>query len=143
MYQVFNQYGSINFDFEKIINDVFKGVKDILKLTTEYDVNLILIGDNEIQEINYQYRNINQPTDVISFELDDEENENYIGDIFISIDAIYRQAEKYGHSNEREFAFLVCHGTLHLLGYDHLTTDDEQEMFSLQDQILNYINYRR
>lgn len=143
MFNIFNQYGDISFKYEKILNDVSSGVKEFEKLHNDLNVNLILVNDEEIRNINSQYRNINDITDVISFESFDDEDPNYVGDIFINIDRVILQSEKYNHSIEREFAFLLCHGVLHLLGYDHLTTEDEEMMFSRQEQILNFINYRR
>lgn len=143
MYQIFDNYLNVEFNYEKISLDVKKGVSKILNLEQDYTINVILVNDEEIAKINLQYRHQDKPTDVISFVLEDDEDETYLGDIFISIDHVISQATKYGHSIEREFAFLLCHGTLHLFGYDHLTPEDEEEMFALQEQILTEINYRR
>ena len=109
-------------------------------LTGEFSV--MFVDEIRIQEINRDYRSIDQATDVISFALNDndegliEPNTYYLGDIVICIDIAKRQAEEYGHSIEREMCFLAVHGLLHLLGYDHQTQVDEDEMFSLQDIIL-------
>ena len=138
-----NDNRKINFDFNKIINDL-KSYKDFLDEQTE--ISLILVDLNEIQEINKEYRHRDYPTDVISFESEYdefEEEDGYIGDIFICIDKVYEQALTYGHSNEREFAFLLCHGILHLHGYDHMEEDEEKIMFAKQDEILNALNYKR
>lgn len=143
MFKLFNQYGNIPFDYQKIINDVLRGIKELEHYQKDVSVNLIFVNDEQILNINQQYRNINDTTDVISFESFDEEDLTYIGDIFINIDRVKLQANKYNHSIEREFAFLLCHGVLHLLGYDHLIKVDEEEMFSMQEKILNFINYRR
>ena len=103
---------------------------------------------NTIHEINREYRKIDKETDVISFaSLDDEsllnmEDTVELGDIFINVEAIREQAKDYGHSLKREFCFLVIHGILHLLGYDHLNKDDEKVMFDLQEEILNEIAKR-
>lgn len=137
---LYNNYKSeIKFDYEKIIKD-FESINNRF-LNSE--LSLILVDSDEILRINKEYRNKDYVTDVISFEQDDEEDENYKGDIFLCIDKVYEQAEKYEHSVEREFAFLLCHGVLHLHGYDHLNEDDEKVMFSLQDEILNSLNYKR
>ena len=103
--------------------------------------SIIIVDNEKIHEINKEYRGIDRPTDVISFAL--EENEDYevkerlLGDIFISIDKVYDQAKEYNHSVKRELFFLVTHGFLHLLGYDHMKKEDEEIMFPLQEKILN------
>jgi probable rRNA maturation factor len=120
----------------------------VLKLDKKYDFSIILVDSNTIQEINREYRKIDKVTDVISFaSLDDEslmnmEDSVELGDIFINVQAIRDQAKDYGHSLKREFCFLVTHGILHLLGYDHLNVDDEKIMFNLQEEILNEIARR-
>ena len=133
---VYNEYSNkIEFDFEKIISDI-EGAFE-----TEKELSLILVDLDEITRINREYRNKDYATDVISFE--DEEDEEYLGDIFISIDKAIEQAKEYGHSIEREFAFLLVHGVLHLHGYDHIEYEEEQEMFKLQKEILERLNYKR
>ena len=127
----------IKFDYESIINTFEKG------LVEEKEVSLILVSLEEIHRMNKEYRGLDRPTDVISFEENDEEDENYLGDIFICIDKVYEQAESYGHSNEREFAFLLCHGILHLSGYDHIEKEDEIVMFKKQDELLEKLGFRR
>lgn len=135
---LYNNYSKkIEFDFEKIIEDIEKGFE------SDKEASLILVDLDEITRINKEYRDKDYPTDVISFEEDDEEDEMYLGDIFLSVDKCLMQAKEYGHSNEREFAFLVIHGLLHLHGYDHLNEEDEKIMFKKQDEILERLNYRR
>ncbi len=137
---LYNNYNKeIKFDFEKIIKDI-ESIDDVNKNS---ELSLILVDSDEIHKMNKEYRGKDYVTDVISFEQDDEEDENYRGDIFLCIDKVYEQAEKYEHSNEREFAFLLVHGVLHLHGYDHIEEDDEKVMFAKQDEILNKLNYRR
>lgn len=131
---LFNNYGDIKFDYQKIINDI-SSVFD-----SHDSLSVILINNEEIHHMNKEYRNCDYPTDVLSFP---DRDDDYIGDIFISIDKVYEQASSYEHSVEREFAFLLTHGILHLLGYDHLTKEEEQIMFSKQEEILNKTNYRR
>lgn len=108
--------------------------------------SVIFTTPEQIHEINRTYRNIDRPTDVISFALQDddsniliEEEEKELGDIFINIQAVKDQAKEYGHSENREVSFLFCHGLLHLMGYDHMTPEDEKVMFDLQDQILDEV----
>lgn len=142
-----NENNKINFDFQKIINDL-KNYKDFLNENTE--ISLILVNNSEIKKINQEYRHKDYATDVISFESDEDEYDaidpdeaKYLGDIFLSIDKVYEQSESYGHSVEREFAFLLCHGILHLHGYDHMEEDEEEIMFNKQDEILDSLNYKR
>lgn len=114
-----------------------------------YEVNLVDL--DFIHKLNKEHRNIDRPTDVISFAFEDEVegsisiNKNLniprvLGEIFICIEKAKEQAESYKHSFEREMAFLFTHGLLHLLGYDHMNEDDEKVMFKLQDEILDPLN---
>ena len=105
-------------------------------------MQVIFVDNKQITDINKTYRNIDKPTDVISFPNDDEKDDS-LGDIFISIDQAKIQALDYGHTLEREIGFLAVHGYLHLLGYDHHTEADEKEMFTLQEEILNKANLKR
>ena len=136
---LFNNYkDEIKIDYKeaiKVLEDAFNK-----KFKTKKDVSLILVDLEEIHKINLEYRHIDKPTDVISFE---EFEDDYLGEIFICVDKVYLQAKEYGHSNEREFAFLLCHGLLHLHGYDHMTKEDEVVMFNLQDEILDNTIYKR
>ena len=120
--------------------------QEVLKLEDEYSMSVIFVDPSEIHQINKNYRNIDRPTDVISFALRDEaddyemmEEDNELGDIFINVQAIVDQASEYGHSMRREVCFLFTHGLLHLLGYDHMCEEDEKKMFALQDVILDDI----
>ena len=111
-----------------------------------YEVNLVDL--DFIHKLNREHRNIDRPTDVISFAFEDEVEGSYkinkdiniprvLGEIFISIDKAKEQAISYNHSFEREMSFLFVHGLLHLLGYDHMNKEDEEIMFKLQDEILD------
>lgn len=136
---LYNNYGDIDLNIDDIILDienVFKVFFDI-----EQEISVILVNEEEIKKINREYRDKDYITDVISFE--DDVDEEYLGDIFICVPKIFEQAKSYGHSNQREFAFLLTHGLLHLLGYDHLNAEDEKNMFNKQDEILNKTKYRR
>lgn len=103
---------------------------------SEAILSIILVDNKEIHEINKTYRNKDYPTDVISFALEDDKTMispvRVLGDIFISLDKAHEQAEAYGHSFKRELSFLMIHGLLHLLGYDHESKEEEEIMFSLQ-----------
>jgi probable rRNA maturation factor len=118
-------------------------------------VGLLIVGDEAIHEFNLEYRGVDRPTDVLSFplmepgeeptqaDIDPETGEVVLGDIVISLPAIERQAEEYGHSPAREAAFLAVHGTLHLLGYDHETDDERAEMRKLEEAVLEAIGLER
>ena len=111
--------------------------------------NLIIVDNNYIHELNKTYRNIDRETDVITFALEDEdtiivpEAERILGDIYISIDRAREQAEEYGHSLLRELSFLAVHGFYHLLGYDHMTEEEEKIMFTKQEEVLEEYGIRR
>ncbi len=105
--------------------------------------NLIIVDNNYIHELNKNYRHIDRETDVITFALEDEDTviipdeERILGDVYISLDKAMAQADEYGHSFLREICFLAVHGFYHLLGYDHMTEDDEKVMFAKQEEVLN------
>ena len=111
--------------------------------------NVIIVDNNYIHELNKNYRNIDRETDVITFALEDEKDmvapvgERVLGDIYISIDKAISQAEEYGHSLLRELSFLAVHGFYHLLGYDHMTEEEEKVMFSKQEEVLHECKIER
>ena len=146
MFEIFNEYGK-EVEEEKILNNYIKYVVKKLELE-KCEFNIIFVDNKKIHEINKQYRNVDRETDVISFAMEDEMDVLYtdfrlLGDIYISIDKCYSQAEEYGHSRVREICFLATHGILHLLGYDHMNEDDEKEMFGLQNELLDGYNIKR
>ena len=132
-------------DFTAIIEQALKtlGIED------DVEVSCVLVDDERIHEINREYRHIDRSTDVISFAMEDNDQfyvegmPRTLGDIFISVDHAKKQAEEYGHSLRREMCFLFTHGILHLLGYDHMTDQQEKEMFGLQDKILGALSIER
>ncbi len=110
--------------------------------------NVIIVDNEEIHRINKEYRNIDRPTDVISFALEDDDtfikiDKRVLGDIYISIDKAIEQSKEYGHSLLRELCFLTIHGILHLLGYDHMNKEEEKIMFDLQERILKEYGVKR
>ena len=111
--------------------------------------NVILVDNNYIHELNKNYRNIDRETDVITFALEDEKDmvapdgERVLGDIYISIDKARSQAEEFGHSLLRELSFLAIHGFYHLLGYDHMTEEEEKVMFAKQEEVLHECKIER
>ncbi len=128
---------------EKIIYDslAYEG------FTKPCEVSVSIVDNEEIRQINKQFRGIDRATDVLSFPLltfeegerpdFNEKNEVLLGDIIISLERAKEQAEEYGHSLKRELAFLTAHSMLHLLGYDHMEEEEEKEMFQKQREILN------
>ena len=115
-------------------------------IESDAELSVTFVDKDEIQNINKVYRDKDKVTDVISFALEEDEPDidmndleipRVLGDIIICTDVAQEQAESYGHSFERELGFLALHGFLHLLGYDHMTDEDEKEMFGRQDAILN------
>lgn len=112
------------------------------------EFNIILVDNNKIRALNKEYRKIDNYTDVISFALEDIdkslfEGRRILGDIYISLDKVEEQSIEYNHSYERELSFLVIHGLLHLLGYDHMKKEDEKIMFKKQEEILNGYGIKR
>jgi len=110
-----------------------------IKNKSNIELNISFVTLTEMQELNHQYRSKNEPTDVLSFTSDGEN----LGDIIICLDVAKNQAKEYGHSMERELAFLTAHGFLHLLGYDHLNPSDEADMIQAQKEILDYVGIGR
>lgn len=118
------------------------------------EMSITIVDDDEIQRINREYRNTDRVTDVISFAIEDGEDEDEtfagfegipenIGDLFIDPFKVRKQAEEYGHSFERELGYTVVHGFLHLNGYDHIKEEDEAVMIPLQEKILSAYGLER
>lgn len=141
---------------EKLILDILQYSGERLEIEDSAEMSVTLVDNDEIQTINKEYRGKDQPTDVISFAIEDEAEEDVfnldlsqfdiprqLGDIVISFDRLQEQAQSYGHSIERELGFLCVHGFLHLNGYDHQNEADEKEMFSLQESILEEFGLER
>ncbi len=144
-------YQITNLTEEKIDeNDLVKVIEKVSELLgIESSIVSIVLVDNEyIHKINKEYRNVDRETDVISFAfMDDETNPESgitdLGEIYISLEKAHSQSKEYGHSFKRELCFLLAHGLLHLLGYDHMTEEDEKEMFGLQEEVLNSLGIGR
>ena len=140
----FKIYNELDYPVTREISVMKKYLKKCLKEENVKNAvfNVILTNNDSIHEINKKYRNIDRETDVISFALEDEKEENFnsnkrvLGDIYISVDKAKEQAKEYNHSLERELSFLGVHGLLHLLGYDHMEKKDEKVMFAKQELIL-------
>lgn len=130
-------------NYAKYIKLITEEVKNQFNENEELNkhISFILVNPDEMHQLNFQFRKIDRPTDVLTF-VDDEDPE-HLGDIFINVAAVLTQAQEYQHSIKREFCFLVTHGMLHLLGYDHHTLHEEKEMFGLQEEILNHVGATR
>ena len=153
----------LDLPYETIIRDVVEASLDYEKCPYEAEVNVILTDNETIREINREQRRIDSATDVLSFPMVDYETpsdfdhveeavEDYfnpetgelmLGDIVISVEKVEEQAEKYGHSQTRELAFLVAHSMLHLCGYDHMEEEERLEMEERQRAILDIRGYTR
>ena len=153
----------LSLPYEEIIREIVEASLDYEECPYEAEVNVILTDNPSIQEINREHRQIDAPTDVLSFPLVDygrpadfshveEQAEDYfnpetgelmLGDIVISVDEVEEQAEKYGHSQRRELAFLVAHSMLHLCGYDHMEEEERLDMEARQRAILDTRGYSR
>ncbi len=110
--------------------------------------NVVIVDNDYIHDLNKKYRNIDKETDVITFALEDGKNMviagiRVLGDIYISIEKAESQAKEYGHSLLRELSFLAVHGFYHLLGYDHMTEQEEHEMFAKQEFVLEQCSIER
>jgi probable rRNA maturation factor len=112
------------------------------------DITISVVDDEEIHRMNREYRGVDRPTDVLSFPAAEGDAfpaipDAFLGDIAISLPRAKMQAEEYGHSLLRELTFLTVHGTLHLLGYDHIMDEDRARMFARQDEILEKMRITR
>lgn len=140
---------------EKLIKEVVIRVLEEEKVLPEVDVYITLTNNEEIHKINKEYRDVDRPTDVLSFPMyerdeiaglkndTDDEIEKILGDIIVSIEKVREQAKEYGHSFERELAYLVTHGMLHLLGYDHMIEEEKAVMRKREEEILETLNITR
>lgn len=152
----------LELDCKNIANTVVEGVLDYENCPYEAEVNLLLTMNKEIQEMNAEFRQIDKATDVLSFPMIDfetigefdflEEDDSYfncdtgemmLGDIVISKEKVIAQAEEYGHTIKREYAFLIAHSMLHLLGYDHMEEQERLEMEKKQKEILEQLGITR
>lgn len=138
-YSITNEYG-----YEKDYSYLDAVIKRVMhhEKVKRANFSIVFVTKAKIKYLNKTYRHIDKVTDVISFAFEDNakvvyNNIRFLGEIYVCIPKMLEQARSYGHSEERELAFLVVHGLLHLLGYDHMTKEDEEVMFALQEVILN------
>lgn len=153
----------LDFDWEAVAVAVIEESLDQEGCPYEVEIDLLLTNDEEIHRINLEFRDIDRPTDVLSFPLVDyecpgdfslteeheteyfnpESGELMLGDIMISVDKVLEQAEKYGHSPKRELAFLIAHSMFHLMGYDHMTPEEAVVMEQKQEAVLESLRIGR
>ena len=153
----------LGIDYEETALQVTKQVLTEESCPYEAEVSLLLTSDEEIHELNLQYRGIDRATDVLSFPqityeipadfsraeeqeiecFNPDSGELFLGDIIISLDRVKEQAEQYGHGLKREFAFLVANSMLHLFGYDHMTEEDAARMEERQEAVLHRLGIER
>lgn len=152
----------LDIDYTELANRVAHKILETEQCPYEVSVNLVITDNEEIREVNAQFRNINAPTDVLSFPMipfptpadysiiedqdeyfDLDTDELLLGDVMISVDRVYSQAEEYGHSTEREFSFLFAHSMLHLLGYDHMEPEEAEVMEKKQAEALAALGINR
>ena len=140
-----NEQDKIEYDLvmEKKIKSVLEQAAAVYELDTACEVGITLVDNEEIRQINAEYRQIDSATDVLSFALDEGEEfpvlpgeEHLLGDIIVSLERAQEQALEYGHSLERELAYLLIHGFLHLLGYDHMQEADKKVMREQEERVL-------
>jgi len=146
---------------DEIIKLMYESVEIIMgneNFTDEYSIDVMIVDNEKIREINLQHRNIDKPTDVLSFpivnmydgeiksslgDINEDDGAIILGDIVISIEKAVEQALEYGHSLEREMIFLLTHGVYHLLGYDHDNEEREEKMLGKQNAVLNKMGLKR
>lgn len=136
-------------ELESILTKALNIVAKQEKLSKNTEVDITIVTDEEIHTLNRDYRNVDRPTDVLSFALDEgeeeplllgEEVEHLLGDIIISSETATRQAEEFGHGLNREMVYLAVHGCLHLLGYDHMIEEDKKIMRRREEEVLREID---
>ncbi len=150
------------FDYKKLAEEIVETVIEAENFPYEAEVSLLLVSIETIQEINREYRKIDSATDVLSFpmvnyefpgdfsKLEEQEDnfnpdtgEALLGDIVLCVDKVKEQATNFGHSEKREYAFLIMHSMLHLFGYDHMTKEEAVVMEEKQKKILNQMGILR
>jgi len=123
-------------EIKELVKSIFKHVKE------KKNMQIVFVTPSAIHDLNKTYRNMDKPTDVLSF-INDDDEDNSLGDVFISIEQAKKQAADYGHSFERELGFLAVHGYLHLKGFDHHTEAEEKIMILEQEKILKQAKLER
>lgn len=150
---IVDETGSVSEEMLKEVENLLQFAAEREGVQDQAEVSVTIVSNDDIHQINKEYRGKDAPTDVISFALEEEgegeieivgaEMPPVLGDIIISADRTREQAEEYNHSFKRELGFLALHGFLHLLGYDHMTKEEEEEMFTKQKELLDAYGLKR
>ncbi|GAJ25489.1 metal-dependent hydrolase [Liquorilactobacillus sucicola DSM 21376 = JCM 15457] len=150
--EIYDETKQVKEEWIELIKKLLEFAGNYIKLPENTEMSVTLMNNEKIHEINKKYRGVDKPTDVISFAIEEQADDDMpiimpedstfsfpknIGDIMVSIDKVKEQAAYLEHSEERELGFLVVHGFLHLNGYDHMRHEDETVMFNLQREILD------
>lgn len=129
----------LEYDIERIIENVVKEVLNLEEESLDCEVSVSFVDNTEIRELNREYRSMDKETDVLSFPMEDDfflEGPTLLGDIIISLEKALEQSEDFGHSLDREIAYLTAHSMLHLLGYDHMEEDEKAIMRTKEKEIM-------
>ncbi|MCM3012873.1 rRNA maturation RNase YbeY [Bacillus subtilis] len=150
---IVDETGSVSEEMLKEVENLLQFAAEREGVQDQAEVSVTIVSNDDIHQINKEYRGKDAPTDVISFALEEEGEDEIeivgaemppvLGDIIISADRTREQAEEYNHSFKRELGFLAVHGFLHLLGYDHMTKEEEEEMFTKQKELLDAYGLKR
>ncbi|MCY9184557.1 rRNA maturation RNase YbeY [Bacillus halotolerans] len=150
---IVDETGSVSEEMLKEVENLLQFAAEREGVQDQAEISVTIVTNEDIQQINKEYRGKDTPTDVISFALEEEGEDEVeivgaemppvLGDIIISADRTREQAEEYNHSFKRELGFLAVHGFLHLLGYDHMTKEEEEEMFTKQKDLLDAYGLKR
>ncbi len=156
MYEIIYKDVEINPQYDEVIKRVIEQCyKEENIEDSKLIITITLTNSENIKKINKQYRNIDRPTDVLSFPMFEKEelkskiaakdykHEDVLGDIVISLEKVKEQAEEYGHSFERELSYMIVHGFYHLMGYDHIEEADKVEMRAKEEAVLEKLNIKR
>ena len=152
VYYDYSAETKLHIPYKKITERVIEAVLKDRSVESACEVSVSVVDNDRIRSINKEFRNIDRSTDVLSFPMNEPfdytefnpvSGELSLGDVVISAEKVISQAEEYGHTRTREYAFLICHSILHLLGYDHMEDDEREEMEELQRNILSGLGYKR
>lgn len=147
-----DETGKLSTEQMDMLTELLQLASEMEEIEEDAEVSVTFVNNEEIHRLNKEYRQKDQPTDVLSFALEEGEDglavddgviPRILGDIIVSVDKVLEQAEAYHHSFERELGFLTVHGFLHLLGYDHMNDEDEKIMFRRQEEILHEFGLTR
>ncbi|HZK00441.1 MAG TPA: rRNA maturation RNase YbeY [Tissierellaceae bacterium] len=128
----------VNEEISNLLEKVLKESLLVEGIGLEYEISISLVNNDEIRELNREYRGLDRETDVLSFPMEDDFSQGLalLGDIIISVEKALEQSIEFGHSLERELAYLACHSMFHLMGYDHMEEDEKEEMRKKEKQVM-------